>query len=124
MSRILIIQDSPSVNAMLKFRLEGNGFSVDTSETGEGGIEKAKNGSYSLILLDIQLPGMDGLEVARILKKNEHTKGMPILLISAKDEEELARCAKDVGADGYITEPFDGKVFVEKIKDTIEKGSR
>lgn len=115
----MIIQDSLSINAMLKSRLESAGFFVDTVETGEEGVEKAKNGRYKLVLTDIKLPGMDGLEVARVLKKNEDTKNTAVILISARDESELAKCAKDVCADGYVGEPFDGKEFVKKIKEFI-----
>ncbi len=119
MNNILIIQDSPSVNAMLKFRLEGGGFSVETVETGEEGVEKAKAGQYQLILLDYNLPGIDGGEVCRILRKEEKTRNTPIVLMSAKDRDELCKIAADVGADGFIGLPFEGKEFIEKIEGFI-----
>ena len=77
MDKILIIQDSPSVNAMLKFRLESGGFSVETAETGEEGIEKTKAFQYQLILLDYNLPGMNGSQVCRILKNKITPKTFP-----------------------------------------------
>ena len=115
MDKILIIQDSPSVNAMLTLRLESGGFSVEAVETGEEGLEKAKAGHYQVILLDYNLPGINGNEVCRILRGEENTSNIPILFVSAKDEDELAKIAKDVGADGYITLPFEGKELIEKI---------
>lgn len=115
MDKILIIQDSPSINAMLKFRLEKGGFSVETSETGEEGVEKTKAGQYQLILLDYNLPGINGSEVCRILKREEKTKNIPIVFMSAKDEDKLSQITKDAGADGYIGLPFDGKTFIERI---------
>ena len=115
MDKILIIQDSPSINAMLKFRLEGGGFSVEAVETGEEGVEKAKVGQYQVILLDYNLPGINGGEVCRILKKEENTKNTPIVLMSAKDKDELRKITADVGADGFISLPFEGKEFIEKI---------
>jgi DNA-binding response OmpR family regulator len=115
MEKILVIQDSPSVNAMLKFRLEKSGFSVEAVETGEEGIEKTKVGHYQLILLDYNLPGMNGSQICRILKENENTRNIPIIIMSAKDEDKLIQITKEAGADGYIGLPFDGKTFIEKI---------
>ena len=116
MERILIIQDSPSANAMLKFRLESGGFSVETVETGEEGIEKTKGSQYRLILLDYNLPGMNGSQICQILKKEEHTRNTPIVFMSAKDEEKLSQITKEAGADGYIGLPFEGKKFIDKIR--------
>ena len=115
MNRILIIQDSPSVNAMLKFRLESGGFSVETAETGEEGIEKAKASQYQLILLDYNLPGINGGQVCRILREEENTKNTRVVFMSAKDENKLTQITKEAGADGYIGLPFEGKKFIEKI---------
>jgi len=114
--KILIIQDSPSANAMLKFRLESGGFSVETVETGEEGIEKTKASQYQLILLDYNLPGMNGNQICRILKKEDNTKNTPVVFMSAKDEEKLSQITKEAGADGYIGLPFEGKTFIEKIR--------
>lgn len=115
MDRILIIQDSPSVNAMLKFRLESGGFSVETAETGEEGVEKTKACQYQLILLDYNLPGINGSQVCRILKKQDNTQNTPIVFMSAKDEDKLRQITKEAGADGYVGLPFEGKKFIEKI---------
>jgi two-component system alkaline phosphatase synthesis response regulator PhoP len=114
--RILIIQDSPSANAMLKFRLESGGFSVETTETGEEGIEKTKVSQYQLILLDYNLPGMNGSQVCRILREQDKTRNTPVVFMSAKDEEKLTQITKEAGADGYIGLPFEGKTFIEKIR--------
>jgi DNA-binding response OmpR family regulator len=113
--KILIVHDSPSVKAMLKFRLESEGFSVETVETGEEGIEKTKACQYHLILLDYNLPGINGSQVCQILKKEGNTKDTPIVFISGKDEEELCQITKEAGGDGYISFPFEGKKFIEKI---------
>jgi len=115
MDKILIIQDSPSVNAMLKFRLESGGFSVETAETGEEGIEKTKANQYQLILLDYNLPGMNGSQVCQILKKQDSTKNTPVVFMSAKDEEKLQKITKEAGADGYLGLPFEGKKLIDQI---------
>ena len=120
MNRILVIQDSPSVNAILKFRLEKGGFSVETVETGEEGIEKTKACQYQLILLDYNLPGINGSQVCRILKEEDNTRNIPVVFMSAKDENELCQITKEAGADGYIGLPFDGKTFIDKINRVLE----
>jgi DNA-binding response OmpR family regulator len=121
LDRILIIQDSPSVNAMLKFRLEKGGLSVDIVETGEEGIEKTKASQYQLILLDYHLPGMNGSEVCRKLKEGHNTRNIPIVFMSAKDEDKLSQITTEAGADGYIGIPFEGKKFIEKIAGFLKK---
>jgi CheY-like chemotaxis protein len=88
---------------------------VETVETGEEGIEKAKANQYQLILLDYNLPGMNGSQVCRILKEEDHTRNTRIVFMSAKDEDKLTQITKEAGADGYIGLPFEGKKFIEKI---------
>ena len=122
MDKILIIQDSPSVNAMLKLRLESGGFAVETVETGEEGVEKASAGQYELILLDYNLPGINGSEVCRILRGEKNTRNTPIVFMSAKDEDKLLAITKNAGADGYITLPFEGKGFIERIRGFMKSG--
>lgn len=122
MDKILIIQDSPSVNALLKFRLEAEGFSVESVETGEEGIDKARGGHYQLILLDYKLPGMYGDQVCQILKRESHTKHTPIVLISAQDEDKLDRLTRKAGADGYIGLPLEGKALIERVKAFLKRG--
>jgi DNA-binding response OmpR family regulator len=118
--KILIIQDSPSINAMMKFRLSSGGFSMEAVETGEEGIEKMKEHQYQLILLDYNLPGINGSEVCRILKGQENTRQTPIVFMSSKDEEKLRQITEEAGADGYIGLPFEGKKFIEKITGFIK----
>jgi CheY-like chemotaxis protein len=84
-------------------------------ESGEEGVEKTKARQYELILLDYNLPGMNGSQVCRILKEQDNTQNTPIVLISAKDEDKLIQITKEAGADGYIGLPFEGKRFIEKI---------
>lgn len=122
MEKILIIQDSPSANAMLKFRLESGGFSVETAETGEEGIEKTKMTPYQLILLDYNLPGMNGGQVCKILKGQDKTRSTPVIFMSAKDEEKLTQITKEAGANGFIGLPFEGKTFIDKIKGFLNAG--
>ncbi|MFQ5901168.1 MAG: response regulator transcription factor [Thermodesulfobacteriota bacterium] len=115
MSKIIIIQDSPTINIMIKMRLEAEGFSVDIAETGEDGVKKVGENRYDLILTDLGLPGISGAEVCNILKGDDRSKDIPIVLISARDEEEIKKSVDELGAKGFITLPFEGKELVEKI---------
>ena len=119
MSKILIVQDSPSVNMMLKFRLESEGFSVEAVETGGEGIESAVSGEYNIILLDYNLPDINGVEVCNALRQKENLSKTPILFISAKDEAELSRLTKDTGADGHISLTADTKDLIIKIRELL-----
>lgn len=120
MEKILIIQDSPSINALFGSILEPAGFLLDIAKTGEEGIEKAKTGQYQLILLDYRLPGINGLEVCRILRKEKNSQCTPIVFISARSEDELKELAEETGADGYICEPFEAKELIEKVRGFIK----
>ena len=88
---------------------------METVETGEEGIERTKSRQYHLVLLDYNLPGMNGSQVCQILKKEEKTRNIPIVFMSAKDEDKLSQMTKESGADGYIGLPLEGKIFIEKI---------
>ncbi len=121
MDKILIIQDSPSINKVLQARLAKEGLTSDAVETAEEGLEKARQGGYVLILLDISLPGMDGFQACKALKSDEHTKVIPVLFMSAKDEDQIRKCVTECGAQGYITMPFQGSDYINKIKMLIKK---
>jgi DNA-binding response OmpR family regulator len=116
---ILIIQDSPALNQLMKFVLESEGLSVDLTETGNEGLEFAESTQYGLILLDYMLPNTNGGEVCKELRNRYLTKNTPILFVSSKEESELSVIVEQVGADGYLTPPFRGEEFINNIKKYI-----
>lgn len=118
--KILVVQDSRTINALLSWVLKSAGFSVVSVETGEEGVEKAKQETFQLVLLDYRLPGISGVDVCNALKKGENTQHIPIIFMSASNEEEIAQITRDSGAEGYITVPFEEKALIEKIKGYIE----
>ena len=102
--RILVVEDEQKMAAFIKRGLEEEGGAVDVAPDGEGGLFQALNGNYDLIILDISLPRMDGLEVCRRIRLERVTT--PILLLTARDSVEMKVSGLDSGADDYLTKPF------------------
>ncbi len=116
-SRILIIEDDDAIREVVRYTLENNGFK-DTSEAadGEAGLNIALRERPALILLDLMLPKMAGLEVCRRLKREESTRDIPVVMLTAKGEESDIVLGLELGAVDYITKPFSGKVLVARIR--------
>ena len=121
MSRILIIEDDENILQLERDYLEANDFEVDTANNGEDGLKKALSNQYSLVLLDIMLPKMDGFEVC---KKIRDTKDIPVLLVSAKKDDTAKINGLGFGADDYIVKPFSPSELVARVKAHINRYQR
>ena len=121
MKKILIIEDDANICELEKDYLEANGFEVSTASDGTEGLEDALKNDYNLILLDIMLPGTDGMEVCRRIRD---TKDVPILLVSAKKEELDKITGLGYGADDYIVKPFSPKELVARVIAHISRYER
>ena len=121
MSRILIIEDDENILQLERDYLEANDFEVDTANNGEDGLKKALSNQYSLVLLDIMLPKMDGFEVC---KKIRDTNDIPILLVSAKKDDSAKINGLGFGADDYIVKPFSPSELVARVKAHINRYQR
>lgn len=110
---ILIIEDEVSISDIIKFNLLKDGFTVDTAFDGETGLKKALNGNPDLILLDLMLPLLDGFEVC---KRVRETSNVPIIMLTAKEEEVDKVLGLELGADDYITKPFGMRELIARIK--------
>ncbi len=121
MDRILIIEDDENILRLEKDYLEANGFETDTAPDGVTGLRFALDGSYSLVLLDIMLPGLNGFEVC---KKIREEKNIPILLVSAKKDEPDKINGLGFGADDYIVKPFSPSELVARVKAHISRYRR
>jgi len=117
--RILVVDDEAQLLEMVKMRLEANGYEVITADDGQEGFEKAKNERPDLIILDLMLPKMDGYKVCRLLKFDEKYKAIPIIMFTAKGEESAKQIGEEVGANAYITKPFEPQALLEKIKELL-----
>lgn len=118
---ILIVDDEEDIVELIKYNLANEGYSILTAFTGEQAIKMTKQFQPDLIVLDLMLPGIDGLEVTRYLKNNEKTTHIPIVMLTAKGEESDIVTGLEMGANDYILKPFSPKVLVARIKAILRR---
>lgn len=118
--RILIIEDEKQLVEMLTMRLEKEGYDVISAHDGKSGLEKARSEKPDLIILDLMLPIMDGYRVCAFLKKDSRYSKIPILMFTAKAQDSDRELGMEMGADAYISKPFDAPVLLAKIKEFIK----
>jgi len=119
--KILAVDDEEDILELLRFNLTEEGFAVIGAASGEEALKFARAEKPELILLDLLLPGIDGLEVARRLKKDASTKEIPIIMVTAKGEEADIVTGLEVGAEDYITKPFSRKVLVARVRAVLRR---
>ena len=112
-NRVLLIEDNASNRELAKMVLTGNGFEVDIALDGDEGLHKARAKPYDLVLMDIELPGMDGLTVTRMLRSDPKTSSMPIVALTANAMKGSEQEALAAGCSGYISKPIEVANFVE-----------
>jgi len=119
--RILAVEDEKDILELLRYNLSEEGFRVTGVTSGETAIQRARAEPPDLVLLDLMLPGMDGLEVCRVLKDDSATAPIPIIMLTAKGEEADIVTGLELGADDYITKPFSPRVLVTRIKAVLRR---
>jgi DNA-binding response OmpR family regulator len=116
--KILVVDDNPNIVKLLEYRLKANKYEVITAHDGEEALEKVRQEKPGLILLDVLIPKLDGYQVLSILKADEQYKDIPIVMLTAKGQIKDMKKGLELGADSYITKPFDPDVLLEIIKGT------
>jgi len=119
--KILLVEDERDLLELLKYNLDREGFEVFTAETGEDGLKEVRAHAPDLILLDLMLPSMDGLEVCRSLKGRSETAEIPVIMLTAKGEETDIVQGLELGADDYITKPFSPRILMARIKAVLRR---
>ena len=119
---ILIVEDEKNILELVKYNLEKEGYHVLTAIRGDLGLELARKNKPSLLILDLMLPELDGLEVCKILKNNEKTAGIPIIMLTAKSQESDKVVGLELGADDYVSKPFSPRELVARVKAVLRRG--
>lgn len=122
--KILLIEDDDAIVEVLVYNLERDGYKVQVAADGRQGLVEAQHGLPDLILLDLMLPGIDGIEVCRELRAEKATRAIPILMLTAKSEEADQLIGFSVGADDYVTKPFSVRVLLQRIRVLLERRFR
>ena len=118
---ILVVEDDSDIRELISFNLSNQGHQVFEANNGELGIEKARKKLPDLILLDLMLPGIHGLDVCRIIKADQETKDIPIIMVTAMGQEEDIVKGLETGADDYITKPFSIKVLLARVSAVLRR---
>ncbi len=119
--RILIVEDEPDIAEVLSFNLERAGFAVELERRGDSALENLRRRPPDLLVLDLMLPGLDGLEIAKLLKRDPATVGVPIIMLTAKGEELDRIVGLELGADDYIAKPFSPREVVLRAKAVLRR---
>jgi DNA-binding response OmpR family regulator len=122
--RILIVDDEPDLLTVLRFGLEAAGFEVLQASDGEQALALARQHLPDLMILDLMLPRMDGYKVCRALKFDERYRALPILILSARSGEQDRRLAFDMGADAFMSKPYDMTALVKLIRARLRAPSQ
>jgi two-component system, OmpR family, alkaline phosphatase synthesis response regulator PhoP len=118
---ILIVEDEEDLQELVKYNLTKEGYHVHCVGSGELGLQEARKKLPDLLVLDLMLPGMNGLEVCRQLKEDSNTNHIPIIMLTAKGEESDIVSGLELGADDYITKPFSIKIFLSRVKASLRR---
>lgn len=120
--KIVVIEDEVDILEVIEYNLRREGFEVIASESGEDGLEKIERVAPDLILLDLMLPEIDGIELCKRLKSDPVTSGIPVIMVTAKGEESDVVLGLGVGADDYVTKPFSPKELIARVKAVLRRG--
>ena len=121
--KILVVDDEEHIQELIKFNLEKSGYKVISADNGIDAIKLAKEQLPQLMLLDLMLPGMDGLDVCKEIRKDSNMLNMPIIMITAKGEEIDKIIGLELGADDYITKPFSVRELLARIKALLRRSN-
>lgn len=120
-STILVVEDERDIQEMITYNLRREGYHVREATSGESALASIKSQQPDLVLLDLMLPGLDGLEICRRLKKDPRTEHIPIIMLTARGDETDVVTGLELGADDYITKPFSPKVLAARLRSVLRR---
>ena len=120
-SHVLVVEDEPEIAELIRLNVEREGFKADVVHAGEPAVEFVQQQQPDLVLLDLMLPDIDGLEVCRRLKCEKSTRDVPIIMVTARGEESDVVAGLEMGADDYVTKPFRPRVLAARMKNVLRR---
>jgi DNA-binding response OmpR family regulator len=119
---VFVIEDEPDILEVIEYNLKREGYQVESSRNGMEGLRLVQKSGPDLLILDLMLPGMDGIEVCRQMKSDHVTRQIPVLIVSAKGEESDVVLGLGVGADDYLTKPFSPRELIARVRAVLRRG--
>jgi len=119
--KILVVDDEPDIVELVSYNLKKEGFDVSSAPDGEEALKKIRKGNFNLTILDLMLPGIQGMELCRILRNDPKTKHLPIIMLTAKGEDVDKILGLEMGADDYIAKPFSPRELVARVKAVLRR---
>lgn len=120
-ARVLVVEDEEDILALVQFNLSRHGYQVETAVCGEEALEKVSQFDPQLLVLDLMLPGIDGLEICRRLREETATAELPVIMLTACGEEDDIIRGFELGADDYVTKPFSIKVLLARVESVLRR---
>jgi phosphate regulon transcriptional regulator PhoB len=121
MKKILVVDDEPDLVELVTYNLKKEGFDASSAADGEKALHMIREKGYDLVILDLMLPGIQGMELCRILRNDPRTEGLPIIMVTAKGEEIDRVLGLEIGADDYIAKPFSPRELVARVKAVLRR---
>ena len=119
--RILVVDDEEDVLELVRYNLDRNGYQTEIASSGEEALSKARKSLPDLIILDLMLPGIDGLEVCKKLKSDGKTEQIPVIMLTAKGDESDIVTGLELGAEDYVTKPFSPKILIARVRRILHR---
>jgi DNA-binding response OmpR family regulator len=124
MKKALVVEDDPDIVELIEHYLRAEGFEVEATGDGRAALERLRAGSYQVVLLDLQLPGRDGLSVCAELRRDPRTRALPVIMLTARGDEADRIVGLEVGADDYVVKPFSPKELVARVRALLRRLER
>jgi DNA-binding response OmpR family regulator len=124
MKKALVVEDDPDIVELIVHYLRAEGFEVETTGDGRAALDRLRGGGYRVVVLDLQLPGMDGLSLCAELRRDKRTRSLPIIMLTARGDEADRIVGLEVGADDYVVKPFSPKELVARVRALMRRLER
>jgi DNA-binding response OmpR family regulator len=124
MKRALVVEDDPDIVELIDHYLRAEGFAVEAQADGRQALERLRGGGHDVVILDLQLPGMDGLSLCAELRRDKRTRNLPVIMLTARGDEADRVVGLEVGADDYVVKPFSPKELVARVRALMRRLER